>query len=80
LVDVPDRLCPHCRVCVGYLEQEEMTYDYQGSLSQKLVDELLEVVHRYDETIMVATAIGCLEIAKAQVLLDHMEVEDDDDL
>jgi hypothetical protein len=25
LVDVPDRLCPHCRVCVGYLEQEEMT-------------------------------------------------------
>jgi hypothetical protein len=56
-----------------------MTYDYQGSLSQKLVDELLEVVHKYDETLMVATAIGCLEIAKAQVLLDHMEVEDDDD-
>jgi hypothetical protein len=65
---------------VGVLEQKEMTYDYQGSLSQKLVDELLEVVHRYDETLMVATAIGCLEIAKAQVLLDHMEVEDDDDL
>jgi hypothetical protein len=25
LVDVPDRLCPHCRVCVGVLEQKEMT-------------------------------------------------------
>jgi hypothetical protein len=62
------------------LKGEHMTYDYQGSLSQKLVDELLEVVHKYDETLMVATAIGCLEIAKAQVLLDHMEVEDDDDL
>jgi hypothetical protein len=55
-----------------------MTYDYQGSLSQKLVDELLEVVHRYDETLMVATAIGCLEIAKTQVLLDHMEVDEDE--
>jgi hypothetical protein len=55
-----------------------MTYDYQGSLSQKLVDELLEVVHKYDETLMVATAIGCLEIAKAQLLQDHMEDEDDD--
>jgi hypothetical protein len=65
---------------LGILQREHMTYDYQGSLAQKLVDELLEVVHRYDETLMVATAIGCLEIAKAQVLLDHMEVEDDDDL
>jgi hypothetical protein len=57
-----------------------MTYDYQGSLSQKLVDELLEVVHKYDETMVLPTAVGCLEIAKAQLLLDHMEVEDDDDL
>jgi hypothetical protein len=57
-----------------------MTYDYQGSLTQKLVDELLEVIHKYDHTMMAATAIGCLEIAKAQVLQDHMEVEDDDDL
>jgi hypothetical protein len=55
-----------------------MTYDYRGSLSQKLVDELLEVVHKYDETLMVATAIGCLEIAKAQLLQEHMEDDDDD--
>jgi len=57
-----------------------MTYDYQGSLSQKLVDELLAVIHKYDETMMLATAIGCLEIAKAQLMQDHLEVEDDDDL
>jgi hypothetical protein len=62
---------------VGVLEKQEMTYDYQGSLSQKLVDELLEVVHKYDETLMVATAIGCLEIAKAQLLQDHIEEDDD---
>jgi hypothetical protein len=56
-----------------------VTYDYQGSLSQKLVDELLEVVHRYDETMMLPTAVGCLEIAKAQLLLDHMEDDYGDD-
>jgi hypothetical protein len=55
-----------------------MTYDYQGSLSQKLVDELLAVIYKYDETMMLATALGCLEIAKAQLLQDHMEDEDDD--
>jgi hypothetical protein len=65
---------------VGVLEQKEMTYDYQGSLSQKLVDELLEVVHKYDETLMVATAIGCLDLAKLQLLQEHMEEDDDDDL
>ena len=55
-----------------------MTYDYQGSLSQKLVDDLLAVIHKYDETLMLATALGCLEIAKAQLLQDHMEDDDDD--
>jgi hypothetical protein len=57
---------------------ERMTYDYQGSLTQKLVDELLEVVHKYDELLMVATAIGCLEITKAQLLQEHMEEDEDD--
>ena len=55
-----------------------MTYDYQGSLTQKLVDELLEVIHKYDELLMVATAIGCLEITKAQLLQEHMEEDEDD--
>jgi hypothetical protein len=62
---------------LGDTEGAGMTYDYQGSLSQKLVDELLEVVHRYDNTMMVATAIGCIEIAKAQLLQDHIEEDDD---
>ena len=55
-----------------------MTYDYQESLTQRLVDEILELVHKYDETVMLATALGCLDIAKAQLLQDHMEDEDDD--
>jgi hypothetical protein len=54
-----------------------MTYDYQGSLAQKLVDELLDVVHGYDDAILLPTALGCLDIVKAQLLQEHMEDEDD---
>jgi hypothetical protein len=58
-------------------KEEHMTYDYQGSLAQKLVDELLEVIHRYDEAMVLPTALGCLDLAKLQLLQDHMEDEDE---
>jgi hypothetical protein len=52
--------------------------NYSGNLSQALVDELLAVVHRYDETLLLPTALGCLDLAKMQLLQDHMEEEDDE--
>jgi hypothetical protein len=54
-----------------------MSYDYEYPLSQKLVDQVLDVIHKYDETLMLATVLGCLDIVKAQLLQDHMEDEDD---
>ena len=52
--------------------------NYSGNLTQALVDELLAVVHRYDETLLLPTALGCLDIVKMQLLPDHMEEEDDE--
>ncbi len=52
---------------------------YVGDIAQNLTDELLEVIHRYDETLVVSTVLGCLEIIKAQLIADHTEDEDDDD-
>lgn len=52
--------------------------NYSGNLTQALVDELLAVVHRYDETLLLPTALGCLDIVKMQLLQDHMEEEDDE--
>ena len=49
----------------------------QGKLAGGLVDELLEVIHRYDETLYMATVIGCLELVKQQLINDATEVEDD---
>ena len=50
---------------------------YLGNLSQGLVDELLEVIHKYDETMTLTTALGCLEVVKAQLISDAMEDEDE---
>jgi hypothetical protein len=50
----------------------------QGKLADGLVDELLAVVHKYDESLYVSTAIGCLELVKQQLIMDA--VEDDEEL
>jgi len=49
----------------------------QGKLAGGLVDELLEVIHKYDETLYMATAIGCLELVKQQLINESMEEDDD---
>jgi hypothetical protein len=49
----------------------------QGKVAGGLVDELLEVVHRYDESLYMATVIGCLELVKQQLINDAMENNDD---
>lgn len=51
---------------------------YMGNIAQALVDELLEVVHKYDETMVLPTALGCLDLVKAQLILEHQDEEDDD--
>ena len=49
----------------------------QGKVAGGLVDELLEVIHKYDETLYMATVIGCLDLVKQQLINDATEVEDD---
>jgi len=45
----------------------------QGKVAQGLVDDLLETIHKYDETIYMATVIGCLELVKQQLINESME-------
>lgn len=52
--------------------------NYMSELAQGLVDELLAVVHKYDESMLLPTALGCLDIAKLQLLQEHMEEDDDE--
>jgi hypothetical protein len=46
-------------------------------LAEGLVDELLAVVHKYDECMILATALGCLDVVKAQLVQDHMEGDEE---
>ena len=50
----------------------------QGKLADGLVDELLEAIHKYDETLYMATVIGVLELVKQQLIQENVEGDDDE--
>ena len=45
----------------------------QGALAQGLVDDLLDKIHKYDETLYMSTVIGVLEIVKQHLINDSLE-------
>jgi hypothetical protein len=45
----------------------------QGKVADGLVDELLEAIHKYDETLYMSTVIGVLELVKQQLINDSLE-------
>jgi len=49
----------------------------QGALAQGLVDDLLDKIHKYDDTLYMSTVIGVLEIVKQQLINDSLEDADD---
>jgi len=51
----------------------------QGKLADGLVDELLEAIHKYDETLYMSTVIGVLELVKQQLITESLENQDDED-
>ena len=49
----------------------------QGKLADGLVNDLLQAIHKYDETLYMATVIGCLELVKQQLINESVESEDE---
>jgi hypothetical protein len=49
----------------------------QKKLIDGLVDDLLRVIHEYDDSLYMATVIGCLEFVK-HLLLDEANEDDHD--
>lgn len=50
----------------------------QGKLADGLVDELLEVIHKYDESLYMSTVIGVLELVKQQLIQESIDREEDE--
>ena len=51
----------------------------QGKLADGLVDDLLVAIHKYDETLYMATVIGVLELVKQHLINESVSQDDDDD-
>ena len=49
----------------------------QGKLAEGLVDEVLQIINNYDDTLYMATVIGCLELVKQHLINDAMEEDND---
>lgn len=47
--------------------------DPAPDISAALVEELISVVHKYDEVILLTTAIGCIELVKRHIINEHDE-------
>jgi len=45
----------------------------QGKVAQGLVDDLLDKIHEYDDTLYMSTVIGVLELVKQQLINDSLE-------
>jgi hypothetical protein len=50
----------------------------QGKLVNGLVDELLVVIHTYDESLYICSVIGVLELVKQQLITESLNMEDDE--
>ena len=48
----------------------------QGKVAQGLVDELLILIHCYDESLYMSTVLGCLELVKQQLINESLEDND----
>ena len=49
----------------------------QGKVASGLVDEMLELISKYEETLYMSTVIGVLELVKQQIINDNVENDDD---
>ena len=50
---------------------------YDADIAQGIVDEVLSLLHKYDESVLLPTVLGCLDIVKAQLIQEHMEDDDE---
>ena len=49
----------------------------QGKLAGGLVNELLELIHKYDESLYMSTVIGCLELVKQELINENVQSEEE---
>lgn len=54
-----------------------MNFSNQGKLADALLKELLEVIHKYDESMYMVTVLGVLRLVEIQLLEEHSEEDEE---
>ena len=49
----------------------------QGKVVDGLIEDLFQTIHKYDETLYMATVIGALELVKQQLINESIEEQDE---
>jgi len=62
-------------LCIYFLDVVQMNLN-QGKVAQGLVDELLILIHCYDESLYMSTVLGCLELVKQQLINESLEEDE----
>lgn len=47
-------------------------------LTEGLTEELMEVIHKYDESMPLVSVLGVLEVVKLQLVWNHFEDDEED--
>ena len=56
-----------------------MNFSNQGQMAEALLKELLQVIHRYDESIYMVGVLGVLRLVEAQLIEEHSEAGEDEE-
>lgn len=51
----------------------------QGNLSQALADEIMDLICKYEESLYLPTVIGCLELVKTELIMNHAKFIQEED-
>ena len=54
-----------------------MNFSNQGKLADALLKELLDVIHRYDESMYMVSVLGVLRLVEVQLIEEHSEEDEE---
>lgn len=54
-----------------------MSFSNQGKLAENLMKDLLEVIHKYDETMYMVSVLGVLRLVEIQLIEEHSEEDEE---
>lgn len=52
--------------------------NYEPKLAEGMVEEILKVIYKYEESVCLALALGALKIVEYQLIQDHQDNEEEE--